>query len=95
MEKEAIIKKTADYVRGRLEDDASGHDWWHVWRVWNLARRIGAEENADMFVVEMAASLHDISDGNSAGMPRAAQRRPVNGWRASRCIKTISSTSVR
>jgi uncharacterized protein len=67
MEREAIIRKTADYVRGRLEDDASGHDWWHAWRVWNLAKRIGAEEGADLFVVEMAALLHDIADWKFSG----------------------------
>jgi uncharacterized protein len=57
-----MIRKTAQYVQGRLEDDASGHDWWHVWRVWNLARYIAEREGADMRVVELAALLHDIAD---------------------------------
>jgi len=56
------IRKTAEYVKGRLEDDTSGHDWWHVWRVWNLARYIAGREGADMTVVELAALLHDIAD---------------------------------
>jgi uncharacterized protein len=78
MEKNEMIRKTADYVRGRFEDDASGHDWWHVWRVWNLAKRIGAEEpDADIFIVEMAALLHDIADwkfsGDSEGGPKEAR----------------------
>jgi uncharacterized protein len=67
MDKEAVIRKTAEYVKGRLEDDVSGHDWWHVWRVWNLSKRIGEEESADLFIVQMAALLHDISDWKFSG----------------------------
>ena len=60
--KTQIIDNTAQYIKGRLSGEASGHDWWHVYRVWKMAKRIGKEENADMFVVELAALLHDISD---------------------------------
>lgn len=56
------ILRTADYVRSALQNEASGHDWWHIWRVWQVARRIGQAENADMLVVELAALLHDIAD---------------------------------
>ncbi len=41
--------------------DASGcHDWTHVERVRNLSLHIGKEEGADLFVLELAAYLHDI-----------------------------------
>lgn len=46
----------------RLHGEGSGHDWWHVYRVWKMAERIGREEGADLFVVELAAFLHDIAD---------------------------------
>jgi uncharacterized protein len=39
-----------------------GHDWWHVYRVWKNAVHIGRKENADIFVVQLAALLHDIAD---------------------------------
>ena len=46
-----------------LLGESSGHDWWHVERVWKNAIHIGAQEkSADMFVVELAALLHDIAD---------------------------------
>ena len=42
-------------------EGASGcHDWTHVERVRNLSLRIGKEEGADLFVLELAALLHDI-----------------------------------
>ncbi|MEJ8756654.1 HD domain-containing protein [Pontibacter sp. H259] len=57
-----IINKTADYVKSILSGEGSGHDWWHILRVWNNAKTIAATENADLFIVELAALLHDIGD---------------------------------
>lgn len=62
MNKKLIIKNTADYAKKTLDGEGSGHDWWHVNRVWQLAKNIGKKEKADMFIVELAALLHDISD---------------------------------
>lgn len=42
--------------------EGTGHDWWHMRRVWENAQRIGQAEGADMFVVELGALLHDIAD---------------------------------
>lgn len=61
-DQQEIIQKTAEYVRQTLEGESSGHDWWHAYRVWKLAQKIGALEGADSFVVELAALLHDIAD---------------------------------
>ena len=62
MDKKVIIRKTADHAKETLEDEESGHDWWHVYRVWQTVKYIGKKEKADMFVVELAALLHDIAD---------------------------------
>jgi uncharacterized protein len=62
VDKELIINKTKDYIRKRMEGEATGHDWWHVLRVYKTSKYIGEKENADMFIVELAALLHDISD---------------------------------
>ncbi len=62
MNKENIIKKTAEYIQNRLNGESSGHDWWHVYRVWKNAIHICKEEKADLFVVQLAALLHDIAD---------------------------------
>lgn len=61
-DQQRIVQKVADEVRQKLEGEGSGHDWWHIVRVWNMAKHIGNSENADMFVVELAALLHDIAD---------------------------------
>jgi len=62
MDKQKIINKTATYIKGLLSGEGSGHDWWHILRVWNNAKHISKYEKVDTFVVELAALLHDIAD---------------------------------
>ena len=62
MDRQEIIKKAEVFVKQTLSKDSTGHDWWHIHRVRNLAKRIAREEGADIFVVELAALLHDIGD---------------------------------
>ncbi|MEX0723245.1 MAG: HD domain-containing protein [Gracilimonas sp.] len=57
-----ILSKTEEYVRSQLEGEGSGHDWWHIHRVRNTALKLGKAEKADLFIVELAALLHDIAD---------------------------------
>lgn len=57
-----IIVHTEEYVRQKLEGEGTGHDWWHIHRVRNTALKLAKNEDADLFIVELAALLHDISD---------------------------------
>jgi len=57
-----VIEKTKNYVRKKFSGESTGHDWWHIYRVWKMARKIGKKEKADMFIVELGALLHDIAD---------------------------------
>ncbi len=57
-----LISKISDEVKNRLSGEGSGHDWWHIYRVWKMAKYIGKRENADMLIVELATLLHDIAD---------------------------------
>lgn len=62
MNKKQIIKNTEKFVKDKMSGEGSGHDWWHIYRVWRNAVHIGKEEKADMFIVELGALLHDIAD---------------------------------
>lgn len=74
------LTETAKHVRKLLSGEGTGHDWWHVYRVWQMARRIGTEENADLFVVEMAALLHDIADWKFHDGDETAGSREARAW---------------
>ncbi|MCA9325387.1 HD domain-containing protein [Candidatus Saccharibacteria bacterium] len=80
MNKQQIILKTADFVKDKFSGESTGHDWWHMYRVWQLAKTIAKDEpTADVFVVEIAALLHDIADwkfhdGDEEAGPKAARQ---------------------
>jgi uncharacterized protein len=57
-----IIQKTAEYIKQEFSDDSSGHDWWHIYRVWKNAITICKHEQTDLFIVQLAALLHDLDD---------------------------------
>ena len=57
-----VVDQTIAFVKTRLPPDPTGHDWWHTYRVWKNAIHIGAAEQVDMYVVQLAALLHDVAD---------------------------------
>lgn len=79
MQTTVFVEKTHQYVREKFADESNGHDYWHIHRVWQMARRIAEQEGrGDMLVVELAALLHDIADwkfhdGDEKAGPKAAR----------------------
>jgi uncharacterized protein len=57
-----ILKKTGDYVRNLFANEYTGHDWWHIDRVRNIALKIAETEGGNRFIIEMSALLHDVDD---------------------------------
>jgi len=78
MKDQDLISKTAEYIKKKFENEGTGHDWWHIYRVWQLAKNIAnREKEADILAVELAALLHDIADfkfhgGDLTAGPKAA-----------------------
>ncbi len=62
LDRRAALDQTRAFVRDRCDGESTGHDWWHIHRVCRTAVAIGREESADLYVVELAALLHDIAD---------------------------------
>lgn len=79
MNQAEIVEKTAVFVKEKFSNEATGHDWWHMYRVWQVAKTIAKDEpNADLLVVELGALLHDIADwkfhdGSLEAGPKAAR----------------------
>lgn len=63
-QKNELVKATEHYVREVFSNDVTGHDDMHIFRVRDKALAISRSEprNADAFLIEMAALLHDLGD---------------------------------
>ncbi|HET9850533.1 MAG TPA: HD domain-containing protein [Candidatus Saccharimonadales bacterium] len=95
MNKKQIIAKTKDYVEQKFASDSSGHDWWHIYRVWRLAKHIAAQEkSADLFIVELAALLHDIADWKFADGDLETGPKAARAWLASLEVNEKVITAV-
>ncbi len=57
-----IIERVLSSVRALFPMDGSGHGFDHVLRVYHMATRIAEEEGCDVFIVSLAALLHDVGD---------------------------------
>ena len=78
MKNENIIENTKEFVRAKLTNECTGHDWWHIYRVWQGASLLAKQEHANKFIVQLAALLHDIADwkfheGNDKIGPKIAR----------------------
>ncbi len=62
LKQQKIINDIALYVKDLFSDEGSGHDWWHISRVWNTSKKIAEILEADQYIVQLAALLHDIAD---------------------------------
>lgn len=75
------VTKTAEFMKAKFAKDPTGHDWWHLYRVWQVAKYIASKEKTvDMTVVELAALLHDIADWKFQGGDDKAGPKEARAW---------------
>ena len=62
MNQQEILKTTQKFIKIEFSGEGTGHDYFHIERVVNIAKQIAKEENTDLFLVELSAWLHDVGD---------------------------------
>ena len=79
-----LIEPTAAHVQAVMSGEGSGHDWWHVYRVWQTAKRIARTKSSgavvDTEIVELAALLHDLGDHKFHGGDTSVAPRITREW---------------
>lgn len=61
--KQDILIQTKEWVTERFSKDTSGHDIYHIRRVYHLASKIAQQiPEANSWIVKMGALLHDAAD---------------------------------
>ncbi|KAA9004003.1 HD domain-containing protein [Paenibacillus spiritus] len=59
---ETVLSEAEAFVRQRLLNEGTGHDWWHIYRVVRLADKLAEREGAETGIVRLAALFHDLAD---------------------------------
>ncbi|WP_019671282.1 HD domain-containing protein [Eudoraea adriatica] len=104
MNRKAILKKTKEFVKQSFKGAEGGHDWFHTKRVLENSVHIAREENANLFVVQLAALLHDIADskfhdGDETLGPKVAseflKEQKVDQVSREHIVKIIESVSFK
>lgn len=75
-ERASLIETIRAEARAGFDGARGSHDWDHTERVLHLCLRIGKREKADLFVLKLAAVLHDIGraeEDRSNGRPCHAE----------------------
>jgi uncharacterized protein len=62
MNYQEIIKTVTLRLKNEFAADSTGHDWFHIERVYKNACYLQEKEGGNRILIELAALLHDISD---------------------------------
>lgn len=63
MDKNLVVENTVEFIKEKFCGEGSGHDWFHIERVYKNACYIAKrEENVDEYIVKLTALLHDVDD---------------------------------
>ena len=57
-----IVSQIKSMIQKQFENESTGHDWFHIERVYKMAAFLQKTEGGDLEIIELAALLHDVSD---------------------------------
>jgi len=80
MDSQKLIDQTASKIKQQFQGEGSGHDWWHIFRVWQMSKNLQKSEGGDLLIIELAALLHDIADWKFAGGDDLAGGKAAREW---------------
>lgn len=95
------VTETENYVKSIFANEGSGHDWWHIHRVRNLALKIAEIEGGTRFIIEMAALLHDVDDWKinddmqTSKVKTWLEKMNVGGTEAEQILEIIDQVSFK
>ena len=89
-----IIHDAEKYAESIFREDFSGHDFFHTMRVFRTATYIAEKENADIFIVQLAALLHDVDDRKLSPHTTANKDRAVLFMKSKKISNALCKTIV-
>lgn len=82
-----IFSTMLQTVSELMSQDSSGHDVQHILRVYELCKKLGEEEGADMEVLAASALLHDVAI--SEELERGVDHAEMSAIKAEGILRSI------
>ncbi|WP_430535489.1 HD domain-containing protein [Listeria rocourtiae] len=57
-----IIDEAKAYIKKEFTNEGTGHDWYHIERVYRMATYLQSKEGGNLTVIKFAALFHDFTD---------------------------------
>lgn len=95
LSQQEIVEQTRSFVEKRLTGFEGSHDYWHSYRVWQLAKTIAETEPVCGFVVQLGALLHDIADAKFHNGDYEVASRVAGGFLARQGVKKAEREHVQ
>lgn len=70
---QAIVDKAEVFIQEHFKDDKTGHDWYHIERVYKMAMELQSIEGGNKGIVQLAALFHDFTDSKLKANPDEAE----------------------
>jgi uncharacterized protein len=70
-----LVKNTIHFVKDEIKNYDSGHDWFHINRVRNIALLLQNQEGGNRDIIELSALLHDVGDAKFYSDESIAERK--------------------
>ena len=77
------IKRFEEKVKELMSGEATGHDWYHVKQVRDMAIRIAETEGGDLELIELAALAHDVGDRKFYSSEEEGEQKTIELLKAS------------
>jgi uncharacterized protein len=87
------IDNSVSFVKKYFANDSSGHDWSHTERVLKMSEYLAKEEQVNMFIVQLAALLHDVEDWKLKDT-KTNENEVVKNWLKSQNIDNESIVKI-
>ena len=95
MSEKIKIEIAEKFVKEKVARYDSGHDWWHITRVRNLAAYINEKENLeDPLLVDLAALFHDFADSKFESGNKAESVKHLSMFLDDNGLATFSSRII-
>ncbi|EUJ22729.1 hypothetical protein PGRAN_12294 [Listeria grandensis FSL F6-0971] len=72
-----VLEKAKEFIKQEFANEVTGHDWYHIDRVYKMATQLQSKEGGNLKIIQLAALFHDFTDKKLKEYPEEAERQMI------------------